>query len=122
MPLLLLLRKPNRDSAQFSLWIGISCILFLHNIGRAFVLPASIMLLGYSTPHPSLLATVNGVGQSVAAIARTLGLLCAGILHGLAMHHGFSGMVWFANCGFAFVGFLSTLFLRNDPKTRKAMG
>lgn len=114
-PILLYFGSHRTDNLQFLLWPSIAVIAFIHNIGRVFVLPASIMLLGYSSPHPSLLATMNGLGQTVAALARTLGPLFAGYLHGVGLTLKMSSLAWWAIGGTAVLGWLSTMFHTQQP-------
>jgi hypothetical protein len=95
-PVLLYFRSDRGESLDPRLWPSIAIIAFIHNIGRAFVLPASIMLLSYSSPHPLLLATMNGMGQTTAALARTIGPIFAGYLYGVMFTKHMSSFVWWA--------------------------
>ncbi|QSS49786.1 NAD dependent epimerase/dehydratase [Histoplasma capsulatum var. duboisii H88] len=54
-------------------WISVVVVLFLQVLSRTFTLPASIILLNNCSPHPSVLATVHGIAQSVPSASRTTG-------------------------------------------------
>ncbi|KAK6433349.1 hypothetical protein LTR95_010474 [Oleoguttula sp. CCFEE 5521] len=85
------------------IWLGISSVLLLQVSARTFALPATIILLNNSSPHPSVLATIHGLGQACSATFRTLGPILAGWWYGIWMERGVVGMAWWI------VGFVAAL-------------
>ena len=55
---------PPAPASGIAVWAGISAVLFLQVSARTFALPATIILLNNSSPHPSVLATIHGLGQA----------------------------------------------------------
>lgn len=91
------------------IWIGITLVLLLQVTARTFTLPASIILLNNCSPHPSVLGTMHGIGQSVSAAFRTVGPMVAGWWYGLGLERGMVGAAWWGTaiaaalgCGTAF--------------------
>ncbi len=68
---------PAAASGAF-IWVGIVLVLLVQVTARTFTLPASIILLNNCSPHPSVLGTIHGVGQSVSAGFRTVGPVVGG--------------------------------------------
>ncbi|KAM4067116.1 major facilitator superfamily protein [Hirsutella rhossiliensis] len=83
-------KAPPEPAAGVLVWIGIVLVLVLHVIARTFTLPASIVLLNNCSPHPSVLGTVHGLGQSVSAGFRTVGPVVGGYLYGYGLEIGFA--------------------------------
>ncbi|RFU27981.1 hypothetical protein B7463_g8364, partial [Scytalidium lignicola] len=81
-------------SAGIFIWIGITLVLFLQVTARTFTLPATIILLNNCSPHPSVLGTVHGVGQSISAASRTIGPLVSSWLYGTGLEIGVIGLAW----------------------------
>ncbi|PGH07120.1 hypothetical protein GX51_01907 [Blastomyces parvus] len=69
---------------QFSIYPSINARLGTV-LSRTFTLPASIILLNNCSPHPSVLGTVHGIGQSVSSAFRTIGPVFAGSWYGLGL-------------------------------------
>ncbi|KAI9833767.1 MAG: hypothetical protein M1819_003500 [Sarea resinae] len=65
-------------ASGFLVWAGLVAIVGLQVGARTFSLPTSIILLNNCSPHPSVLGTVHGLGQSVSSVARTLGPVVVG--------------------------------------------
>ncbi|PNY27557.1 membrane protein [Tolypocladium capitatum] len=70
------------------IWVGIVLVLLLQVTARTFTLPASIMLLNNCSPHPSVLGTIHGLGQSVSAALRTVGPVVGGWWYGYGLDIG----------------------------------
>lgn len=87
---------PPLPAAGALLWVTIALVLTVQTVARSFALPAAAMLLNAASPHPSALGTVNGVGQSVSAAAKTAGPLLAGWLYGVGLGSGVVGVAWWA--------------------------
>lgn len=75
-------------------WLGISSLLFMVVTGRTFSLPCTQILVNNCTPHPSVLSTIHGIGQSVSAGARTLGPVVWSMLYGWGLNKGIVGIAY----------------------------
>lgn len=64
---------PPSPKDGIAVWVAMARVLALQVAGRTFVLPAQTILVNNCTPHPGVLGTVHGIGQSVSSFARTLG-------------------------------------------------
>ncbi|KAL2022030.1 hypothetical protein VTK56DRAFT_6270 [Thermocarpiscus australiensis] len=95
-----------------AVWAAVAGVLALQVLGRTFALPAQTILVNNCTPHPSVLGTVHGIGQSVSSFARTVGPVLCGFLYGLGLARGVVGAVWWGLSGVAVCGFLASLFVR----------
>ena len=92
-------------------WAGITLILLLQVTGRTFALPATIILLNNCSPHPSVLGTVHGMGQSVSAAMRTVGPVLAGWWYGTGLEKGVVGLSWWITAGLAGAGCVTTMWV-----------
>lgn len=66
-------------------WFSIIVVLFLQVSARTFTLPTSIILLNNCSPHPSVLGTIHGIGQSVSSAFRTIGPIFSGAWYGYGL-------------------------------------
>ncbi|KAM4055709.1 MFS transporter [Hirsutella rhossiliensis] len=87
---------PPLPAAGVLLWASIALVLTIQTVARSFALPSGTMLLNAASPDRSALGTVNGIGQSVSAAARTLGPLLTAWLYGSGLSHGVVGIAWWA--------------------------
>ncbi|KAJ4384588.1 hypothetical protein N0V86_000188 [Didymella sp. IMI 355093] len=94
-------------------WLGISLVLTLQVSARTFALPASIILVNNASPHPSVLGTIHGVGQSVSSAMRTLGPVAGGYWFGLGLDKGMVGLGWWAIAGISALGCVASLWVKN---------
>ena len=94
-------------------WLGISFVLFLQVAARTFALPATIILINNSSPHPSVLGTIHGVGQATSATFRTLGPMLAGYWFGVWIERGVVGMAWWITAMVASIGCVASFWVRN---------
>lgn len=101
MPVLTLL------SSKAVLWAGIFSTLSILVIARTFTLPATIVLLNNSSPHPSVLGTVHAIGQSVSAGFRTIGAIVGGSWYGIGLQNGSSSEAWWKVGVVAVFGFFA---------------
>ncbi|OCL04877.1 MFS general substrate transporter, partial [Glonium stellatum] len=105
-------KAPN-PSSGFWIWLGISAVLTLQVTARTFALPASIILLNNSSPHPSVLATIHGVGQSVSSTFRTVGPIVSGYWYGIGLQKGTVGMAWWIIAAISALGCIASFWVRN---------
>ena len=105
---------PSPDPASgFFIWFGIACVVFLQVAARTFALPASIILLNNSSPHPSVLGTIHGLGQGVSATFRTLGPMAAGWWFGIGLEKGSVGFAWTIVSVISVAGCVVSWWVRN---------
>lgn len=103
---------PAPDPASgFFIWAGIIIVLFLQVLARTFTLPASIILLNNCSPHPSVLGTVHGLGQSVSAGFRTVGPVVGGWWYGAGLNINMVGAAWWEVAGMSALGCISAVFI-----------
>ena len=86
--------QPPLPAAGSFIWIGIILVLLLQVTARTFTLPASIILLNNCSPHPSVLGTIHGLGQSVSAGFRTVGPVVGGWWYGYGLDIGMVAWGW----------------------------
>ncbi|KAL2187071.1 MFS general substrate transporter [Thermothelomyces heterothallicus CBS 203.75] len=94
------------------IWAAIVVVLFFQVVGRTFALPAQTILVNNCTPHPSVLGTVHGIGQSVSSFARSLGPILGGFLYGLGLARGVVGAVFWGLSGVAACNIVVSWFVR----------
>lgn len=104
---------PPEPASGWVVWTGISIVLFFQVAARTFALPASIILLNNSSPHPSVLATIHGIGQACSASFRTIGPILAGYWFGLWTERGIVGMAWWITGSVAAIGCVTSFWVRN---------
>lgn len=105
---------PGEDgstSVSTTLWLAIVVILFLHTSARTMTLPASIILLNNCSPHPSVLGTIHGLGQSVSAGFRTVGPIVGGWWYGMGLDWGMVAFSWWAVAGMSVMGWVASQLL-----------
>ncbi|KAK4626778.1 Major facilitator superfamily multidrug transporter mfsB [Fulvia fulva] len=104
---------PPAPASGVTIWVGISAVLFLQVAARTFALPASIILLNNSSPHPSVLATIHGIGNACSATFRTIGPMLAGYWYGIWTERGIVGMSWWIVASVASIGCIASFKVRN---------
>ncbi|OTB01455.1 hypothetical protein M426DRAFT_323471 [Hypoxylon sp. CI-4A] len=102
---------PPSQKTGPGIWIAIAGLLLIHVTGRTFALPGQTILVNNCTPHPSVLGTVHGLGQSVSSFARTLGPILCGWLYGQGLSHGLVGGVFWGLGGVAIGGLVASFFV-----------
>ncbi|KAK4654347.1 hypothetical protein QC762_403090 [Podospora pseudocomata] len=102
---------PPAPKDGFVVWLAIAGVLCFHVIGRTFALPAQAILVNNCTPHPSVLGTVHGIGQSVSSLSRTVGPFLGGFLHGQGLARGVVGAVFWCLSTIAIGGIVASLFV-----------
>ncbi|RDW79852.1 MFS transporter-like protein [Coleophoma cylindrospora] len=101
---------PNPAAGGF-IWTGITLVLLLQVAARTFALPATIILINNCSPHPSVLGTVHGLGQSVSASFRTIGPIVGGIWYGEGLKSGAVGAAWWGIAAAAAAGSVTALWV-----------
>lgn len=96
-------------ASGFLVWAGIIMVLLVQVTGRTFTLPASIILLNNCSPHPSVLGTIHGLGQSVSAGFRTVGPVVGGWWYGYGLDIGMVAWGWWLVAAMSVVGCTTAL-------------
>lgn len=92
-------------------WFGIVLVLFCQVTARTFTLPTSIILLNNCSPHPSVLGTIHGIGQSVSSAFRTIGPIFSGAWHGTGLDIGMVGFAWWLIALVSIFGCIAAIFV-----------
>ncbi|KAH8671409.1 major facilitator superfamily domain-containing protein [Xylariales sp. PMI_506] len=103
---------PPSQKTGPAVWAALAGVLLIQVTGRTFALPAQTILVNNCTPHPSVLGSVHGMGQSVSSLARTIGPVTGGLLYGLGLSHGLVGGVYWGLACVAICGLLASFFVR----------
>ncbi|KAI1824288.1 MFS general substrate transporter [Xylaria intraflava] len=104
---------PPSPKTGLAIWVSIAGVLFVQVSARTFALPAQTILLNNCVPHPSVLGTVHGLGQSASSLARTIGPVTGGWLYGLGLSHGLVGGVFWGMAGVAIAGLVASFWVRD---------
>jgi hypothetical protein len=99
--------EPPAPSSGVYIWTGLIVVLFLHTAARTFTLPASIILLNNCSPHPSVLGSIHGLGQSVSAAFRTVGPVVGGRWYGFGLDIGMVAWGWWGTAAMSMIGCLT---------------
>ncbi|RAH44829.1 MFS general substrate transporter [Aspergillus brunneoviolaceus CBS 621.78] len=92
-------------------WFSIIVVLFLQVTARTFTLPTSIILLNNCSPHPSVLGTIHGIGQSVSSAFRTIGPIFSGSWYGYGLEMGMVGFAWWLVALVSVFGCVAAIFV-----------
>lgn len=92
-------------------WFWIIIVLFLQVTARTFTLPTSIILLNNCSPHPSVLGTIHGIGQSVSSAFRTIGPIFSGAWYGYGLDIGMIGFAWWLIALVSVFGCVAAIFV-----------
>ncbi|KAI9367262.1 major facilitator superfamily domain-containing protein [Aspergillus egyptiacus] len=92
-------------------WFSIVVVLFLQVLARTFTLPTSIILLNNCSPHPSVLGTIHGIGQSVSSAFRTIGPIFSGAWYGYGLEVGTVGFAWWLIALVSAFGCVAAIFV-----------
>ena len=103
---------PPHAKTGAAVWASLLGVLLVQVLGRTFALPAQTILVNNCSPHPSVLGTVHGLGQSVSSGARTIGPMIGGFVYGIGLNAGYVGLVWWCLSGIAVCGCLASLLVR----------
>lgn len=102
---------PPAQSSGPWVWFSIIIVLFLQVSARTFTLPTSIILLNNCSPHPSVLGTIHGIGQSVSSAFRTIGPIFSGAWYGYGLTIGTVGFAWWIVALVSVFGYLAAIFV-----------
>jgi hypothetical protein len=100
----------GKDGAP--IWLAVCAVLMVQVVGKVFVGPATSILINNCSPHPSTLATMHGIAQTVASAVRTLGPVAGGWLYGLSLNYGVVGAVWWGLAVVALYGCVASNWVR----------
>ncbi|KAL4934259.1 ASST-domain-containing protein [Aspergillus undulatus] len=101
---------PNQANGGW-VWFSIIVVLFLQVTARTFTLPTSIILLNNCSPHPSVLGTIHGIGQSVSSAFRTIGPIFSGSWYGYGLEIGTVGFAWWLIALVSVFGCVAAIFV-----------
>lgn len=76
--------------------------------------PANAILLTNSAPSLLMLGTINGVGASVASLARAFGPTVSGALFSAGLSIGYSGLAWWCSAVIAVIGAFISMAMSDD--------
>lgn len=76
------------------IWLAMTAVLFIQVLARTFALPCTAILINNVSPHPSVLGTVHGIGQSVSSLTRTFGPIMFSWVFGKGLDMGIVGLSW----------------------------
>jgi hypothetical protein len=106
-PFLSVVRSTTSPPAGVSgplIWMSITVVLFIQVLARTFALPCTTILVNNCCPHPSVLGTVHGLGQSVSSLTRTFGPVMFGWVFGIGLEMGMVGLSWWILAGVGVLG------------------
>ncbi len=83
---------------------GIYTCLTIRNILHILAYPVILILLNQASPAPCVLGKINGLAASAAAGSRTIAPPIAGILYGIGLNIGFTGLAWWGSAFVALLG------------------
>lgn len=104
--------KPPAGVSGPFIWAAITIVLFIQVLARTFALPCTTILINNCCPHPSVLGTVHGLGQSVSSLTRTFGPIMFGWIFGRGLDMGVVGLAWWILACVAIVGSAVAQFVR----------
>ncbi|PBP20009.1 hypothetical protein BUE80_DR009159 [Diplocarpon rosae] len=103
---------PPAEKDGLLVWLCLCSVLFIQVSGRTFALPATTILVNNASPHPSVLGTMHGIGQSLSSAGRTFGPAAGGALYGLGLRCGVVGAVFWALSGVALLGCVASNWVK----------
>ncbi|RMJ13381.1 hypothetical protein CDV36_006988 [Fusarium kuroshium] len=103
---------PPGPKGGIAIWLAICGVLSIQVLGRTFAIPSQTILVNNCSPHPSVLGTIHGIGQSVGSAARTIGPMIGGVIYGFGLNKGMVGLVWWILSCVGICGILASLFVK----------
>lgn len=98
-------KPPDGVSGPY-IWAALTVVLFIQVLARTFALPCTAILINNVSPHPSVLGTVHGIGQSVSSLTRTFGPIMFAWVFGKGLDMGLVGLAWWVMAAVAIFGFV----------------
>lgn len=115
IPFLSLIPSTTPPPAQKTgppIWTALTSLLLIVTTARTFANPASTILINNCSPHPSVLGTIHGIGQTASSAARTVAPALGGWLYGQGLEIGCVGLAFWTLAGMAGVVCLASNFVR----------
>jgi hypothetical protein len=107
---------PPAETDGLLIWITLCGLLFILVSGRTFALPAGTILVNNASPHPSILGTMHGIGQSLSTSGRAIGPAIGGAMYGLGLKKGVVGGVWWGLSALALLNCLASWFVFEEAE------
>lgn len=104
--------KPPAGVSGPYVWTAMIGVLFIQVLARTFALPCTTILVNNVSPHPSVLGTVHGIGQSVSSLTRTIGPIMFSWVFGKGLNMGVVGLGWWLMAAVATVGCAAAQWVR----------
>ena len=114
-PFLALVRSASPAPAPadgWRVWAALVGVLLVQVLGRTFAIPATTILVNNASPHPSVLGTVHGIGQSVSSAMKTVGPVAISWMYAEGLSMGFVALAWWCMAGMAVVGAVALCWVR----------
>lgn len=102
---------PPEGVSGLLVWMCITVVLLIQVFARTFALPCAIILINNCSPHPSVLGTVHGIGQTVSSLTRTIGPIIFAWVFGRSLDMGIVGLAWWILALVAVLGSVAGRFL-----------
>lgn len=100
-------------NVPFLLWLGIVVVLVLQVAARTFAIPGSVLLINNSSPSPSMLGTIHGMGAATSSAFRTIGPIVAGHWYGQGLEKGVVGWAWWWVALMSLLGVIPSFWARD---------
>jgi hypothetical protein len=97
-------------------YVAVVFVLIWKVTNQAMSYPSISMMFLAETPSKKVLGTLNGVGQSAACLARTIGPIMAGSIQAEGLRSGYSGLSWWFCAFIACLGIVTTSYQRVKPQ------
>jgi MFS family permease len=94
------------------IWISLTAVLTIQTIARTFAGPATTILINNCSPHPSVLGTIHGIGQTASSASRTIGPALGGYLYGVGLREGYVGLAFWVLACMAVITCAASNFVR----------
>ena len=96
------------------LYVGIYACLTIRNLLSILAYPVLLILLKQASISPSVLGRINGLAASAGAACRTIAPPVAGLLYGLGLDIGFTGLAYWGTGLVALLGVAQLYFVPRD--------
>ncbi|KAI4141356.1 MAG: hypothetical protein L6R39_005385 [Caloplaca ligustica] len=103
------------DLVYSGIWICLS----IRNFTSILAYPLLLILLKEASPSSNVLGKINGLAASAGAACRTMAPPIAGLLYGIGVRRGFTGLAWWGSGIVAIVGAIQIFWVGRE-KNKKA--